>query len=239
VIKGKDAVTIEEVMSHPEQIKFAFQPIFVVETNSIYGYEALMRPEPYSPMEVIADFAKKQRLNEIEEITTYYGAYHFLKNNLQGKLFLNSFPAAFVGEEMMKKVHELCGDKFKNKLVIEILEYTNYSAFAHQQKIIQFKESRASEEYAIDDFGTGKNIDTQCIEFYKPDIVKIDHKIISNIDTDVRNQKALIDILEMSLRYGVTMLAEGVETEAEFNYLKNYPVKLMQGFYLGKPQVYE
>ena len=239
MIKGKDAVTIEEVMSHPEQIKFAFQPIFEVETNSIYGYEALMRPEPYSPMEVIADYAKKQRLNEIEEITTYYGAYHFLKNNLQGKLFLNSFPAAFVGDEMMKKVHELCGDKFKNKLVIEILEYTNYSVFAHQQKINQFKESRASEEYAIDDFGTGKNIDTHCIEFYKPDIVKIDRKIISNIDTDVRNQKSLIDITEMSIKYGVTMLAEGVETEAEYNYLKNYPVKLMQGFYLGKPTIYE
>ena len=43
----------------------------------------------------------------------------------------------------------------------------------------------------------------------------------------------------MSLRYGVTMLAEGVETEAEFNYLKNYPVKLMQGFYLGRPEIYE
>ncbi|MCR5172201.1 MAG: EAL domain-containing protein [Treponema sp.] len=48
-----------------------------------------------------------------------------------------------------------------------------------------------------------------------------------------------MDITEIAIKYGVTMLAEGVETEAEFDYLKNYPVKLMQGFYLGKPTIYD
>ena len=41
-------------------------------------------------MEVIAEFARHNRLNEIEAFTIYYGAKHFLENNLPGKLFLNS-----------------------------------------------------------------------------------------------------------------------------------------------------
>ena len=80
--------------SKPDKINFAYQPIFEIETNTIYGYEALMRPAPYTPMEVIAEFARHNRLNEIEEFSTYYGAKHFLENNLPGKIFFNSFPSA-------------------------------------------------------------------------------------------------------------------------------------------------
>ena len=96
----KENISIFELMSKPEKINFAFQPIFEIETGNIYGYEALMRPAPYTPMEVIAEYAHQDRLNEIEEFTTYYAAKQFLENKLTGKLFLNSFPSAFVSDEI-------------------------------------------------------------------------------------------------------------------------------------------
>ncbi len=236
----KENISIFELMSKPEKINFAFQPIFEIETGNIYGYEALMRPDPYTPMEVIAEFARFDRLNEIEGFTTYYASKQFLENNLKGKLFLNSFPSAFVSDEMMVKVLELSKQNFKGgRLVIEMLEYTEFNSHAHYKKTSQFERAKTGQLIAIDDYGTGKNIDEECINFYNPDIVKIDRALISNIHKNVTNQKALIDICNYLEKKGIIILAEGVETQEEYDYLKNYPIKLMQGFFLGKPQIFK
>ena len=236
----KENISIFELMSKPEKINFAFQPIFEIETGNIYGYEALMRPDPYTPMEVIAEFARFDRLNEIEGFTTYYASKQFLENNLKGKLFLNSFPSAFVSDEMMVKVLELSKQNFKGgRLVIEMLEYTEFNSHAHYKKTSQFERAKTGQLIAIDDYGTGKNIDEECINFYHPDIVKIDRALISNIHKNVTNQKALIDICNYLEKKGIIILAEGVETQEEYDYLKNYPITLMQGFFLGKPQIFK
>ena len=235
----KENISIVELMSKPEKINFAFQPIYDIETGTIYGYEALMRPAPYTPMEVITEYARQERLNEIEEFTTYYSAKQFLENKLTGKLFLNSFPSAFVSDEMMVKVHELAKHSFKGRLVIEMLEYTEFDSHAHYKKTSQFKKSKTDQLVAIDDYGTGKNIDEECINFYNPDIVKIDRTLISEIQTNVKNQKSLIDICNYLDKKGIIILAEGVETQEEYDYLKNYPIKLMQGYFLGKPQIFK
>ena len=236
----KENISIFELMSKPEKINFAFQPIFEIETGNIYGYEALMRPAPYTPMEVIAEYARLDRLNEIEGFTTYYATKQFLENKLKGKLFLNSFPSAFVSDEMMLKVLDLSKQNFKGgRLVIEMLEYTEFSSLAHYKKTSQFERAKTGQLIAIDDYGTGKNIDEECINFYNPDIVKIDRALISNIHTNVTNQKSLIDICNYLEEKGIIILAEGVETQEEFDYLKNYPIKLMQGFFLGKPQIFK
>lgn len=236
----KENIPIFELMSKPEKINFAFQPIFEIETGNIYGYEALMRPDPYTPMEVIAEFARFDRLNEIEGFTTYYASKQFLENNLKGKLFLNSFPSAFVSDEMMVKVLELSKQNFKGgRLVIEMLEYTEFNSHAHYKKTSQFERAKTGQLIAIDDYGTGKNIDEECINFYNPDIVKIDRALISNIHKNVTNQKALIDICNYLEKKGIIILAEGVETQEEYDYLKKYPIKLMQGFFLGKPQIFK
>ena len=233
----KENISIFDLMSKPEKINFAFQPIFEIKTGNIYGYEALMRPSPYTPMEVIAEYARFNRLNEIEEFTTYYAAKQFLENNLTGKLFLNSFPSAFVSDEMLEKVHQLVQHRLKNRLVIEMLEYTEFDSHAHYKKTTQFERSKTDEFIAIDDYGTGKNIDEECIEFYKPDIVKIDRKLIENIHKNITSQKAMLDICNYLHKKGIIILAEGVETQEEYDYLKNYPITLMQGYFLGKPKI--
>ncbi len=235
----KENISIFDLMSKPEKINFAFQPIFEIKTGNIYGYEALMRPSPYTPMEVIAEYARFNRLNEIEEFTTYYAAKQFLENNLTGKLFLNSFPSAFVSDEMLEKVHQLVQHRLKNRLVVEMLEYTEFDSHAHYKKTTQFERSKTDEFIAIDDYGTGKNIDEECIEFYKPDIVKIDRKLIENIHKNITSQKAMLDICNYLHKKGIIILAEGVETQKEYDYLKNYPITLMQGYFLGKPKIYK
>ena len=101
------------------------------------------------------------------------------------------------------------------------------------------EEALMQMELSDHDFFAFKNIDEECINFYNPDIVKIDRALISNIHTNVTNQKALIDICNYLEKKGIIILAEGVETQEEYDYLKNYPIKLMQGFFLVKPHIFK
>ena len=89
------------------------------------------------------------------------------------------------------------------------------------------------------DLGSGKHLDIQSINLYRPDVIKIDRKFITNIHEDQKKQAMVKDMIKTFHSRGIKALAEGIETEEEFNYLKTVDVDLMQGYYLGKPKIYE
>lgn len=233
-----DVLAIKALANKPSKILFAYQPIFDARTEKLYGYEALMRPEPYSPLQFIEEMAKLDRLQHVEEITNYYGIKYFKEAKLEGKLFLNSLPATCMSLEMSKATEQMGGDYMIGRLVYEILEYTTPDRFAYGVKRTAFENNGANPLIAIDDFGTGGNIDNECVDYYKPDIVKVDRSIISHIDTELSNQETLQQIIFDMRERNVLVLAEGVETEAEYRYLKKQDIDYMQGFYLGKPKLY-
>lgn len=236
---SRDIVTVDSLLRHPQYIKFAYQPIYKIEDNSIYGFEGLMRPAPFSPVEFIEQVAKMDKLHLIEEITNYYGVKHFMDAGLEGRLFLNTFPSVCMRIHKAKKVARLGGEEMSNRLVYEVVEYTKFERYAWAMKKVAFKSEGANPLLAIDDFGTGRNIDDECLNFYEPDIVKIDRKYVSNIDNDIEKQKVVEDMIEELRDRNITILAEGVETLEEFNYFKAVGVDLMQGFFLGKPMFYD
>lgn len=219
-------------------MKFAFQPIFDVRTGDIYGHEALMRPEGCTPLELISAYEKAGRLDKIEETTIYYGTKAFMEAELDGFLFLNSIPETCMSEEMAIATSELGGSEMADRFYIEMLEYTKHSAKAWDLKKKAIIEAGAMPHLAIDDFGTGENIDLVCINTYNPDLIKIDRKYITNIDTDPINQMIFDDMIKNIHKRGIQVLAEGVETEEEYLYLMHTEVDYMQGYYLGKPRIY-
>ncbi len=89
---------------------------------------------------------------------------------------------------------------------------------------------------ALDDFGMGIN-SIDVLKLMQPDIVKIDRYYVAGC-TKSAVARNTIDIVIESIRSNHSIvLAEGVETEAEYLFLKNHAdVKYMQGFYLGMPE---
>ena len=221
-------VTVEYLLDNPQEIKFAYQPIFRISDNSIYGYEALMRPQPFTPVEFIKAVAGMDRLFQIEEITNYYGTKHFMEAGLEGKLFMNSFPSVCMRIEQTKQVAALGGEKMMNRLVYEMLEYS----------LKQKKRAGATPLVAIDDFGTGTNIDKECLDFYRPDLVKIDRKFVSGVDKDFNKQHIVKEIIEELRARDIIILAEGIETQGELNFFKSMKIDLAQGYFLGEPKIY-
>ena len=87
---------------------------------------------------------------------------------------------------------------------------------------------------AIDDFGAGYS-GLGLLADFQTDIIKLDMKLIRNIDTDVTRQVIVKNCIAMFNALGIATLAEGIETHAEMAWLKAAGIDLMQGYFFAKP----
>jgi EAL domain-containing protein (putative c-di-GMP-specific phosphodiesterase class I)/CheY-like chemotaxis protein len=87
---------------------------------------------------------------------------------------------------------------------------------------------------SIDDFGTGYCSFSYLIK-YPVNTIKIDRMFISNIINDERNSSIVRAIITMAHSLGMTVVAEGVETEQQKNMLLVNQCNLIQGYYYSRP----
>lgn len=87
---------------------------------------------------------------------------------------------------------------------------------------------------SVDDFGTGYS-SLSYLHRFPVHTLKIDRSFVNNIDQHDKG-KALVDIIiNLAQNLGMTLVAEGVETQAQFEFLKSRAEQQIQGFYFSKP----
>lgn len=213
------------------QIDFAFQPIYY-KNGSLFGHEALMRPEG-KPVKTLIDESKdKDLLHEVEVLSFFGATLAFALRNLKGKLCINSFPSECLSQKEFEEYWRLF-ENIKKDLVVEMLESADYESWSCRIKEGQLK-SKGGIQISIDDFGTGNN-DLNRVKQISPNIVKLDRSLISNINSIESIQKMVDQLIYSFHKMGVLVLAEGVETKDEYDYLQTTDVDLYQGYYLAKP----
>ncbi|MCR4956715.1 MAG: EAL domain-containing protein [Lachnospiraceae bacterium] len=212
------------------KIEYVFQSIFDREGN-IYAREALMRPQDMTVTQLIEKYFRKGKLHVLE-VATFFGATQaFFMRGYTEKLSINSFPCEIFTKEEVKAYMDYYG-KDNSRLIIELLEYPIFSEKLGRKKR-QLADLNAN-QIAIDDFGNGFN-DYSVVSFTNPDIIKIDRSLLVGIDHDLNKQnncKAIIDTFHLEKRL---VLAEGIETEAEYTCLMELGADLFQGYYLDMP----
>ncbi|MCX6076118.1 MAG: EAL domain-containing protein [Campylobacterales bacterium] len=92
----------------------------------------------------------------------------------------------------------------------------------------------------LDDFGTGYS-SLSYLKKFPIDTLKIDKSFVDDISSDnIKNESLLINtILEMGKSLKLTVIAEGVEEEYQFNYLRDKGCDIIQGYYFAKPMCEE
>lgn len=86
----------------------------------------------------------------------------------------------------------------------------------------------------IDDFGKGYS-SLSYLKKFPVDILKIDQSFIREIDSNPGEREIVVAILQLAQILDMKVIAEGIETEGQFAFLRKHHCDVMQGYYFSKP----
>lgn len=87
---------------------------------------------------------------------------------------------------------------------------------------------------SLDDFGTGHS-SLSCLHEWPLDVVKIDRSFVSNLVESPKSQALVKAILSIAREFGMTAVAEGIETQAQLDLLSSFGCTRAQGYVFSKP----
>lgn len=213
-------------------INYVFQPIFYPDCQTVYAWEALMRPTEKTVLEIINEYMDADNLHVLEVATLFGAMQAYILRGYTERVCVNSFPNDCLRQDEADAFWEYFGDSIRNRMIVENLEYPyfSYEIWLEKSKSVRSMDNLL----AADDFGNGIN-DMERINLMQPDIVKLDRELISGIDHDRKKQANVTRLVLDFHSRDMLVVAEGIEEKEEFDYLVGLGVDLFQGFYLARP----
>ena len=101
------------------------------------------------------------------------------------------------------------------------------------RQIHQLRKDNPGIRFAIDDFGTGYS-SLNYLSRLPVDIIKIDRSFVINLEQE-QNLKVVNAIINLADNLNLDYIAEGVETETQYNFLNENRCPYMQGYFLHYP----
>ncbi|WP_423833163.1 sensor domain-containing phosphodiesterase [Stutzerimonas stutzeri] len=210
-----------------------YQPIFNLADDTVVGYEALarFRPEPYRSPDVWFQEAGEVGLRTQLEtllLKTALEGLRLIPDNVY--LSLNVCPEALLDGSVV----ELLAKQPLHRLMLEVTEHTSIVDYALIATILEPLRQRGL-RLAVDDAGAGYASFRHILKL-KPDVIKLDRSLISNVDSDSDCCAMAAALIRFADQTGSKIIAEGVETNGELAVLRGLQVTKAQGFLLGMPQ---
>jgi EAL domain-containing protein (putative c-di-GMP-specific phosphodiesterase class I) len=217
-------------------IAFAYQPIVDLETRTIYAHEALVRgPNGEGAWSVLSKVTEENRyqFDQACRVQAIKGAAEL---GIGERLSINFLPNAVYQpaaciQSTFAAAREY-GFPLEN-IIFEVTEGEKVQDRAHLVNI--FREyHRFGFCTAIDDFGAGY-AGLDLLSEYQPDIIKLDMGLVRDIDASKPKQAIVKGVIGICRELNIQVLAEGIETPAERDFLRAAGVRLMQGYLFSKP----
>lgn len=222
-------------------ITMAFQPILDVSTRKTHAYEALVRGTGGEGAgDVLSRVTDETRyaFDQLCRTTAIRLAADLdMKSDPDApRLSINFLPNAVY--EPRACIRQTLATAMQTGFPIDriMFEFTENERVdtAHLLNILRTYRSMGFAT-AIDDFGAGY-AGMNLLAAFQPDYVKLDMDLIRGIERDAARQTIVQGILRIVDDLGVTPVCEGIETHAEYEMLRGLGVKLMQGYYLARPE---
>ncbi len=223
----------------------AFQPIVEVATGSVFGYESLLRGHQRlgfsSPLELLDQAQDGGQLLALEQMVAGRALAKFsgLPEFSSQTLFLNLDVRLIQdGRHFLDKVvqHLRQAGIAPSSVCFEFSErFDNTSVPEFADLVSEMR--KAGFKLAIDDFGVGHG-EMKLLCDYPVDYLKIDRHFVANVDANPRKRHLVKNIVNIAHVLGIRVIAEGIETEAEFLACREYGVDLVQGYFIARPTTF-
>ena len=226
------------------QFELHYQPKIEMRTREMIGLEALIRwHKPgvglVSPFEFIPVLEESGLMVEVGE-WVIFEACRAIKRWLElgynpGKVAVNLSERQFGNNKLIDTIQRAIQkfDISAEHLEFEITESLMMSdANLTMNTLAQIKKMGI--DIAMDDFGTGYS-SLVYLKRYPIDILKIDRAFVKDINDDA-NDAAIVDaIITLAKQLKLTVVAEGIETEAQYQHLKASGCDIAQGYLFSQP----
>ena len=244
-----DRKTLEDELEHAIQdrvFSLMFQPQFDTQTKKLCGAEALIRwqkedgtyvpPSKFIPIAEDRGFIKD--LDRLVFEMACDAQKTFADNNNIIDISVNVSQQSLYDPNFIDKYVEIA--KEKNADISHIhLEITESTLFENHKMFIKLlrKLRRLGFKIHMDDFGTGYS-SIMLLKSMPIDFLKLDKSFVDDYN-DPRGRSIIECIITMAKQLGVILIAEGVETEDQYLYIKEQGCEITQGFYFSKPITFE
>lgn len=244
IIKMKLANSLYRALDRNE-LYLNYQPQIKAETQEIIGFEALLRwnnkdhglisPNIFIPMAEQTGLIRQIGLWTIKTACEHFKSFKkgFDKDI---SLSINLSIEQLKDNNIVEKISKVLSDTGTNAKDIHI-EITESIAFSEDpnvlQRLIELRNLGIS--ISIDDFGKGYSSFNR-LKTFPIDLLKIDIDFVRGITSPSEKDRAIIkSIIQIAKNLNIEVLAEGVETEEEYIYLRDNDCDMIQGYYFYKP----
>ncbi|MCR4656245.1 MAG: EAL domain-containing protein, partial [Lachnospiraceae bacterium] len=223
-----------------------YQPVVDSHTKEIISAEALVRwrkPDGnlISPGVFVPVFEKNGFISRLDLFVWEQVCAFQAKRKAQGRktvpVSVNLSRVDFYNENLFEDLNGILEkyDIDSSMLKVEITE----SAYMDQPDVIigvVEKFRNAGFRILMDDFGSGFS-SFNMLKDFEVDILKIDMKFMDSIDTSERAGNILYSIIQMAKAIHMETVAEGVETDTQYELLRNMDCDCIQGYYFHRPLI--
>lgn len=215
-------------------IQVVFQPIVDLISRRTIGYEALSRfPAPdRSPLRWFDDASLAGLSAELEFASVRAALNQLDRLPADAYLSLNFSPSV-LNELPRLDLDALAGRVPLERIVLEVTEQAPIDDYAKLGEALADIRRRGA-RLAIDDAGAGF-ASMRHIVSLRPDIIKLDISLIRDIDRDPSRRALAASIALFGAQTAASIVAEGIETEAELAALVELGIPYGQGYLLGRP----
>ncbi|RTL53173.1 MAG: GGDEF domain-containing protein [Rhodocyclaceae bacterium] len=231
---------LQEVIQR-KQLRAVFQPILDFRARSYLAYEGLIRGPQGSDLESPAVLFELAHVSgqtvALERLCREIIFRAFAAQGLPGKLFVNVSVGCladpfFLNGDTAKLLAEVGLNP--RQIVIEITENQHVSDFSALRDLLATYR-KTGYQIAVDDLGEGFS-NLRMWSEVRPEFVKIDRHFINGIADDALKFQLVKAMQELSEASHARIIAEGIETEAEFTTVRDLGIEFGQGFLISRPQ---
>lgn len=225
------------------EFELHYQPLVDLATNRVIGAEALSRwtSEEIGAVSPALFIPVAERSEHIEQLTwssinaALQQSAAWRAGGRELGVAVNLSAACLTGVDLVERVRnalELWNVPPRG-LILEVTE-----SAVMRDPVQSFAILRALREIgvrvAIDDFGTGYSSLAYFRELPATEL-KIDRSFVQDVATSAANRHLVQTVIELAHRFGLTVVAEGIEDAEAIGVLTGMGCDVGQGFYLGRP----